>query len=519
MKKFSRKEKLMTSDEFDQIINSKHIIGKKIIFVDKNIFSEKISFNTYSFKLESDDPSQYNIYNLNSLSFSEIFRNFDDENMERSNQLYLNYIEKEKRIDFIESHLYLGKRLLIIFNIELNIIVICSYGNFSDKYNYHTMNMEIVLKYDELDIKEVENVKYEMNFINNLEDYLVNKYIILSGKDYFIFDEKLNNKGITLYFNNNLKKYICKEKNKNFFDIRCIKRLFQFCLLSEEKNKMNENNLINNKNYKIVKNENFFIENRSNNQSNQNNSGISVNNDMLINLENNENNNQVQINNNNFGENNEINENNEEGENNYNNNLENIEENNNQNEQMEQENNFIEVMRNNLNPNSNRNTHLRIEPNNDNNDNNENLFRNIRENNNNINMNAENNILNENLNNMQNNIFNQRMENNINYENTGNVNNIFPNYNINNNQNNNNFNNNHFMGFGPHFYPYPHYYYNPYNPYNPYIGYDIPPRNNNNNNQTNCNNHNGNNYNGMSGSNHIDNSRINMNNFVDRVIY
>ena len=476
MKKFSRKEKLMTSDEFDQIINSKHIIGKKIIFVDKNIFSEKISFDTYSFKLESDDPSQYNIYNLNSLSFSEIFRNFDDENMERSNQLYLNYIEKEKRIDFIESHLYLGKRLLIIFNIELNIIVICSYGNFSDKYNYHTMNMEIVLKYDELDIKEVENVKYEMNFINNLEDYLVNKYIILSGKDYFIFDEKLNNNGITLYFNNNLKKYICKEKNKYYFDIRSIKSFFQFCLLREEKDKINENNLIKNKNYKIVKNENFLIEKRNNN-----------------------------------------NENNEEGENNYNNNLENIEENNNQNEQMEQENNFIEVMRNNLNPNSNRNTHLRIEPNNDNNDNNENLFRNIRENNNNINMNAENNNWNENLNNMQNNIFNQRMENNINYENTGNMNNNFPNYNINNNQNNNNFNNNHFMRFGPHFYPYPHYYYNPYYPYNPYIGYGIPPRNNNNNNQTNCNNNNGNNFNGMSGSNHVDNSRINMDNFVVRV--
>ena len=513
MKKFFRKEKLMTSDEFDQIINCNHLIGKKIIFVDKNIFSEKISFNTYSFQLESDDPSQYNIYNLNSLSFSKLYRSFDDENMERSNELCLNYIEK--RIDYIETHLYLGKRLLIIFNIELNIIIICSYVNFSHEYNYHTMNIEIVLKYDELDIKEVENVKYEMNNLNNFKDYIINKYIIFSGKEYFILDEKLNNKGITLYFNNNLKEDIHKEGNNNFFDISKIKGYFQLCLLREEKNKINENNNINiNNNYKIVNNENFSIESRKNNQSNQNDSGISVNNNILINFENNDNNdnnNQFQINNN-IGENNENNENNEERENNYNNNLENIGENNNQDEQMEQNNN-IEILRNNLiNPNPNINRDLRIEPNNDNDDINENLFRNIRENNNNININAENNNFNENINNMQNNIFNQRMENNFNYENTGNMNNIFPNYNINNNQNNNNFNNNQFMRPGPHFYQAPHEYYNPYNNYYN----DIPPRNNNNN-QYNSNNNNGNWFNGMSGSNHINNSRIIFDNIVDRV--
>ena len=55
MRKVNHKKKLMTSDEFDRIINKSHLIGEKIIYIDKNIFFEKISFNTYSFKLESDD--------------------------------------------------------------------------------------------------------------------------------------------------------------------------------------------------------------------------------------------------------------------------------------------------------------------------------------------------------------------------------------------------------------------------------------------------------------------------------
>ena len=123
MRRIENKKYFMTSVEFESLVNkgdNKLISGKKII-IDEKIFSDIDSFENFSFKLEKEES------NNNSSSSSDYSRLID--NYENNNRR-TNYLNKEylgsylENIAFIECDIYLGKNLIIIYDIERNIIII-----------------------------------------------------------------------------------------------------------------------------------------------------------------------------------------------------------------------------------------------------------------------------------------------------------------------------------------------------------------------------------------------------------
>ena len=116
--------KLMIPKELEQIINKRELKGGKIIYVDKNIFSEDVSLmKIYSFKLEPDKLSQSNVNS--SSNHSLLFDKYEKEKNNSRKSFYSD--SSNNNIDYIKSDACLGNNLLIIFSIENNVIIFSRY--------------------------------------------------------------------------------------------------------------------------------------------------------------------------------------------------------------------------------------------------------------------------------------------------------------------------------------------------------------------------------------------------------
>ena len=137
----------MNEKEFSILIHNDKLIGEKKICVDQNIFTEFKSFKEFSFKLEKDNPN----YQSNS-SFQTgkaLLDSYEQKNITKSNHLNSEYAANFNIIiNYIECSIYLGKHIIILYDIQLNIIIFCKYIIFDKYNNYYLMKEELVLKYE-----------------------------------------------------------------------------------------------------------------------------------------------------------------------------------------------------------------------------------------------------------------------------------------------------------------------------------------------------------------------------------
>lgn len=234
----------MTPDEIEQIMNSNSLIGGKIIYVDENIFSEKIFSKkifsektfpkVYSFKLESDKLTQYNI--SNSQNNTVLFDEYEKDNININKTIFSVISKNSSRINYIKSEVFVGIDLVIIFSIENKVIIFCRYCAFDKIKNYYKMKISLVFKFKELDENMVIKMKQEISNLKCLQDYIKAKPIIFNGEDYLILDENMKGNEINIEMNDNYKTIICNKNNKNYFECK-EKDGYVQCLELYKKNK------------------------------------------------------------------------------------------------------------------------------------------------------------------------------------------------------------------------------------------------------------------------------------------
>ena len=228
----NNKEYLINPKNFKNLIISE-IIGDKQIFIEEIIytqFTQKEYFKKlFSFKLEKENPKDIILKRSYSMNFSnsDIFNGQNSINLnpeERSNFIpeYLNNIDNVNNNNYIESKLYLGHNLLILYDLNKNIIIFCFYRGYSCKEykidKYH-LNVEFVMKFTKLEIdyieEEIKNIKkYKEGITYNLRKYILEKNNIVFHQNKFIIEDKIKNIKINLYVDEELKKEL-NHKLKN----------------------------------------------------------------------------------------------------------------------------------------------------------------------------------------------------------------------------------------------------------------------------------------------------------------
>lgn len=516
--------KLMIPKELEQIINKRELKGGKIIYVDKNIFSEDVSLmKIYSFKLEPDKLSQSNV---NSSSNHSLL--FDKYEKEKNNSRKSFYSDSSNNIiDYIKSDVCLGNNLIIIFSIVNNVIIFSRYLGQDSKYNYYKMRIKIVLKYKELDIYKVNKVIEEISYLNSLTDYLSKKYVVFSGEDLFLLDENFKINEINIKINEKLKVSVCNKDNKKFFDCSKKDEHNRYLKLYKEKNNksmnINSTNIIyKKKSCQGINALKYSLQNKNNNKQIDNNISYNY---IRIKINKKENNNESFDSERNKSNLNKIKNNNNEDidddeENEINDTWEKTDENTNQNEDIRQNNNHNNIhsssTSNSNNSTSNTNNKciinklekikvIKKKPSKEESNKNQ-YIKNLSNDEN------ENDILRarKDINNNNNNNTNQNSDENHNNKTEQNMNKA---------QNDDSYYYYQYMKYDP----FGYYSYNPYNgfpndklyylnsPY-PYNYNSFTPERNFNNNKYNCNNNNGNKYNNIIGCNYINNSTWSPNN-------
>ena len=265
----------MTSEEFLELIKEQiNLENKKKINVDKSIFSDFKSFEEYSFTLEKNNRS------VNNSNNSSLISNFSNKiNNERSNNFDQNYLGSyNNTIDYEECDIYLGKNIIILYVMLMNLLIICKYKNFDKRRNYFLLEKIIEFVYEKLELNDAKNEIEEINRCN-LNEYLLNKFIEYSKDDdyYYLLDENLNRKKIKLYLNNEFKNLVHSNENNNFFDLTKISDFFRYQKLKKSLNKNNNNDInlnndiLNNEEririrpINIIENQNFICINSRNN--------------------------------------------------------------------------------------------------------------------------------------------------------------------------------------------------------------------------------------------------------------
>ncbi len=258
MRGIDNKKFFMTLEEFENLVNKENnelINGKKII-VDEKILSEIDSFKNYSFKIEKDEPN--NNTSSSSSDYCRLIDNYENNN-KRSNHLNEEYLGSDiESISYVECDIYLGKHLIILYETQMNVLIICKYIKFDRIHNYFLLKKEIVLLYEKL---ELHNLKKEVEEISryNLNEYLLNKYIDFSRNVYHILNNDLNKTGIILHLNEEFKEII--HKSSNLFYLEKISEYFRYYNKKCQKENNNEDNI----------NENKIIDNNINSKANEEN--------------------------------------------------------------------------------------------------------------------------------------------------------------------------------------------------------------------------------------------------------
>ena len=331
----NNKEYLINPKNFKNLIISE-IIGVERIFVEEIIythFTQKEYFKKlFSFKLEKENPKDIILKRSYSMNFSnsDIFNGQNSINLnpeERSNFIpeYLNNIDNVNNNNYIESKLYLGHNLLILYDLNKNIIIFCFYRGYSCKEykidKYH-LNVEFVMKFTKLEIdyieEEIKNIKkYKEGITYNLRKYILEKNNIVFHQNKFIIEDKIKKIKINLYVDEELKKELNhKLKNIQKKEINRANSSIASLFFGDkyDKNKYKDVNIFIKEYKDLSKSYNNVIRNNSmdNNNSirndsiNNNNNNINIinfleqNQNIIFNNENgiNENNNQTEENNN-----------------------------------------------------------------------------------------------------------------------------------------------------------------------------------------------------------------------------
>ena len=322
----NNKEYLINPKNFKNLIISE-IIGDKQIFIEEIIytqFTQKEYFKKlFSFKLEKENPKDIILKRSYSMNFSnsDIFNGQNSINLnpeERSNFIpeYLNNIDNVNNNNYIESKLYIGHNLLILYDLNKNIIIFCFYRGYSCKEykidKYH-LNIEFVMKFTKLEIdyieEEIKNIKkYKEGITYNLRKYILEKNNIVFHQNKFIIEDKIKNIKINLYVDEELKKELNhKLKNIQKKGINRANSSIASLFFGDkyDKNKYKDINDFIKENKDLSKSYNYIIRNNSmdNNNSIRNDSINNNNNINIINfLEQNQNiisNNEYSINENN----------------------------------------------------------------------------------------------------------------------------------------------------------------------------------------------------------------------------
>ena len=220
----NNKEYLINPKNFKNLIISEIIEGNQI-YIEEIIytqFTQKEYFKKlFSFKLEKENPKDIILKRSYSMNFSnsDIFNGQNSINLnpeERSNFIpeYLNNIDNVNNNNYIESKLYLGRNLLILYDLNKNIIIFCFYRGYSCKEykidKYH-LNIEFVMKFNKLEKKyikeEIDNIKkYKEGITYNLRKYILEKNNIVFHQNKFIIEDKIKKIKINLYVDEELKK-------------------------------------------------------------------------------------------------------------------------------------------------------------------------------------------------------------------------------------------------------------------------------------------------------------------------
>ena len=329
----NNKEYLINPKNFKNLIISE-IIGDKQIFIEEIIytqFTQKEYFKKlFSFKLEKENPKDIILKRSYSMNFSnsDIFNGQNSINLnpeERSNFIpeYLNNIDNVNNNNYIESKLYLGHNLLILYDLNKNIIIFCFYRGYSCKEykidKYH-LNVEFVMKFTKLEIdyieEEIKNIKkYKEGITYNLRKYILEKNNIVFHQNKFIIEDKIKKIKINLYVDEELKKEL-NHKLKNIQKKGINRANSSIASLffgnKYDKNKYKDINDFIKENKDLSKSYNNVIRNNSMDNNNSirndsiNNNNINIinfleqNQNIIFNNENgiNENNNQTEENNN-----------------------------------------------------------------------------------------------------------------------------------------------------------------------------------------------------------------------------
>ena len=321
----NNKEYLINPKNFKNLIISEIIEGNQI-YIEEIIytqFTQKEYFKKlFSFKLEKENPKDIILKRSYSMNFSnsDIFNGQNSINLnpeERSNFIpeYLNNIDNVNNNNYIESKLYLGRNLLILYDLNKNIIIFCFYRGYSCKEykidKYH-LNIEFVMKFTKLEIdyieEEIKNIKkYKEGITYNLRKYILEKNNIVFHQNKFIIEDKIKKIKINLYVDEELKKEL-NHKLKNIQKKGINRANSSIASLffgnKYDKNKYKDINDFIKENKDLSKSYNYIIRNNSmdNNNSIRNDS-INNNNINIINfLEQNQNiisNNEYSINENN----------------------------------------------------------------------------------------------------------------------------------------------------------------------------------------------------------------------------
>ena len=259
----------MSFDEFINNLNSNSVIkAEKNIYVEKNILSCYGDFQkTYRFKLNLNDCDCKTILDnsLNnslmeenqrqSMSFnSEYISQSCSNNIGKNNKFLINEIINNN--DYIGIQLYIGKKLLILFNINHNLIIISKFvGLCQNSRYYYDLHILLVMKYDKLDLRKVKKEIEEINK-SDPNDYILQKQFedenVDSDRHYLI-----------QLYSNNLKK---KEINLNDSHISSESNQNNNNTNNQNNNTSNNrnNNNINNNIKTLVENSSEKIENEEN---------------------------------------------------------------------------------------------------------------------------------------------------------------------------------------------------------------------------------------------------------------
>ena len=302
----NNKEYLINPKNFKNLIISE-IIGDKQIFIEEIIytqFTQKEYFKKqFSFKLDKENPKDIILKRSYSMNFSnsDIFNGQNSINLnpeERSNFIpeYLNNIDNVNNNNYIESKLYLGRNLLILYDLNKNIIIFCFYRGYSCKEykidKYH-LNVEFVMKFTKLEIdyieEEIKNIKkYKEGITYNLRKYILEKNNIVFNHNKFIIEDKIKKIKINLYVDEELKKELNhKLKNIQKKGINRANSSIASLFFGDkyDKNKYKDINDFIKENKDLSKSYNYIIRNNSmdNNNSIRNDS-INNNNINIINF-------------------------------------------------------------------------------------------------------------------------------------------------------------------------------------------------------------------------------------------